>query len=146
MGGRSDSIQGVVDRHNARVLWGFRRVSGGDLNTHILEYNYAADKWSLAENENSTLVEYASTAITPDDAAHGGESFEDTAGYWYDKSLDSHIFQGGAINLIGFDSEHKAADFSGESLLSELVTKEISGAGGFEYVHKCCTTSYFRCC
>ena len=131
-GGRPDSIQGVVDRHNARVLWGFRQVGDGDLNTHILEYNYAADKWSLAEDGNSTLVEYASTAITPDDTAHGGESFDtpSTPNFWYGKSLDSSLFQGGSINLIGFDSEHKAADFSGESLHSELVTKEVTGPGG----------------
>ena len=131
--GTAKHIQGVVDRQNARILWGFRKLDAGEYNSNILEYNYAADKWSLLETPNINLVEYASVPIIPDDVSGGGignESFDDATSDWFDQPLDSPIWQGGDVSLVGFDKEFRIARFDGNALPATIETKELTGASG----------------
>ena len=133
--GNLSELQGVVDRHNARVLWSIRSLDGvAPDNTHVLEYNYAADKWGIAEFAHTHLIAYASTSITPDSSSHGGYSFDNPAQPWYGTSLDSEVWLGGSTSIVGVTPDNELGAFGGDPLQAVLTTKEKVGPHGGQWL------------
>ena len=130
-----NSLEGVVDRHNARVLWSLRHVTGAaPIDTHVLEYNYAADKWAISRLDHTLLLAFATTAITPDSPSHGMDDFDTASSPWYGTSLDSDIWAGGVTDIVGVTDDHRLGAFGVDPLTAVLTTRERMGPQGSQWL------------
>lgn len=117
-----DDMRSAVDRLNQLVLWAFKSSSSAAINDRLIIYNWGADKWSYAEVDTEVIDEYVSSGYDLDTI---GTIL--TAGIDIDSiNVDSTQYQGGALNLMAFNSSHQGATFSGAALTAVLDTKEIS--------------------
>jgi hypothetical protein len=118
-----DSMRGAVDRRNRLVLWAFRTSASAPINDRLIIYNWAADKWSMAEIDTQLIDEFLSPGFTLDELDGPlplGIDLESIP-------VDSDQFAGGNLNLQAFDDQNQAATFDGVPLPATMDTKEISG-------------------
>lgn len=115
--------QGAADPVNKIVYWRYSSVNHArtDTTDRVLIYNYAVDRWSVADVELSWIF----PATSP------GETLEslDALGFTLDTfptSFDSRIFAGGTPLIAGFDENYKLVFFSGTPLEAVIQTGDVS--------------------
>jgi len=111
--------QGAADPVRQVVYWRYQSVNGGSATAtdRVLIYNYALDRWSLANVDLTWIF----PATTP------GETLEslDALGFTLDTfpvPFDSRIFAGGTPLIAGFDTDDKLVFFSGSPLEAVVQT------------------------
>ena len=85
----------------------------------ILIYNYATQKWSLAEASASQIFSQFVGAYTVELMDIISQNLEDI-----NIALDSDFWSGGQLYLGGITNDYKAAIFSGNQLEFEIETSE----------------------
>lgn len=119
-------VVAAADIVNKIVVWAYPGVgnTGGRPN-RLLIYNWAANRWSLAELDIEYILRSYSASYTLDGLDATGYNI-DTLPY----SLDSRYWTGGSLLFSGIDQNHKLGIFSGSSLAASLETGEIDGGKG----------------
>lgn len=121
-------VVGAADPINKMIFWAYPGTgnSSGTPNK-ILIYNWAnqKNKWSIAELECEFLFRAIGLGMTLEGLDNISTSIE-TLPF----SLDSSVWQGGAIQLGAFDTNHNLAFFNGSSLAAVVDTEEIQPFSG----------------
>ena len=117
-----DSMRGAVDLVNRLVVWAFKSSASSAFNNRLIIYNWAADKWSYADVDTECISDYLTPGFTLDalDGPLPGGIDTDSI------PVDSGQYQGGAINLLVFDSSHQSGTFDGTPLTACVETIEDS--------------------
>jgi len=122
--GFSDRICAAVDPFNQLAMWLFPSTSNTANTTGICDkliiYNYATQKWSLAEASASTIFSQFVGAYTVELMDIISENLEKISA-----ALDTDYWSGGQMFLGAIDSDYKAAIFSGTANECEVETAEI---------------------
>ncbi len=133
---------GALDYENSLVIWAFKTASGPNFDRLII-YNWQANRWSFAEVDIESLVEFASVRVSLEGLDTVLQTPEDLAASPVRKAsidamnaigVDSNAFKGGQIFLMAFDTSHRGALFSGTPLIAEIDTKELSFEDSHAYV------------
>lgn len=114
------NVQGSVDRLRNLVFWAFRTSTSSPTFDRIIIYNWATKRWSYAELETEWISEFVSVGYNLDTigAVLGGDI--DSASI----NVDSQVYSGGALTLMGFDTSHISSTFDGPALTAEIDTGE----------------------
>ena len=119
----TDRISCVIDPINQVVCWSYSSVASIDGNPDkIIMYNYAANRWSLAEISHEFIGQISSPPQTLEGVAAISASL-DTLGI----SLDSPVFAGGQFAFAASKAS-KVQTFSGSNLAATLETTEFEPA------------------
>lgn len=117
-------VTSAIDPINTIWMVAYPNASANDgLPNRMFLYNWAADDCAFIDIDTEILLQ----AFTP------GTSLDDltaTTGFDLDSlpfSLDSRVWQGGALAAAAFNSEHKLSFFSGPNLQAEIETGERGG-------------------
>lgn len=122
-----DHVIGSYDPVGDLVLWLFpSSASESGAPDKILIYNWKINRWSYADVSAEWLVRSITPGISPDSMDTPFPSGLDSVPY----SLDSRFFLGGAMQLAGFDSDHKLGYFQGETLAGTIETQEAQPFAG----------------
>ena len=120
----SDRICAAVDPFNQLAMWLFPSTSNATNTTGICDkiiiYNYATQKWSLADASASTIFSQFIGAYTVELMDIISENLENI-----NASLDTDFWSGGQMLLGAINNDYKAAIFSGTSNISEIETSEL---------------------
>lgn len=120
------NMQGTVDRTRNLVYWAFKSSSSSTSFDRILVYNRLAQRWAYAELSVEYIGEFSSVGYNLDTiGAILGGNIDSTS-----ISVDSAAFAGGGTSLLGFNTSHQAATFSGAALTAEIDTSEYEVAEG----------------
>ena len=119
----TDRIVAAVDPFNQLAMWLYPSASNTSNTTgicdKILIYNYATQKWSLAEASASQIFSQFVGAYTVELMDIISQNLEDI-----NIALDSDFWSGGQLYLGGITNDYKAAIFSGNQLEAEIETSE----------------------
>jgi hypothetical protein len=114
-------VQGAVDPAQKIVYWAYPGSGSSDGRPNkLLIYSWAYNRWSHAEVEAEYMFRHVSTAATLDDVHAAFPDGIDTI----PGSLDDSRWQGGAVNMAGFDTDHKLGHFAGDNLAATVETGE----------------------
>ena len=120
----TDRICAAVDPFNQLAMWLFPSTSNTANTTGICDqiiiYNYATQKWSLAEASASTIFSQFVGAYTVELMDIISENLENI-----NAALDTDYWSGGQMLLGAIDSDYKAAIFSGTANECEIETSEL---------------------
>ena len=120
----TDRIVAAVDPFNQLALWLYPSANNTNNTTgicdRILIYNYATQKWSLAEVSASFIFSQFVGAYTVELMDIISTNLEDI-----NIALDTDFWSGGQLYLGAIDSNYKAAIFSGNALEAEIETSEL---------------------
>ena len=120
----SDRICAAVDPFNQLALWLFPSTSNATNTTGICDkiiiYNYATQKWSLADASASTIFSQFVGAYTVELMDIISQNLENISA-----ALDTDYWSGGQMLLGAVDSDYKAAIFSGTANECEIETSEL---------------------
>jgi hypothetical protein len=119
----TDRIVAAIDPFNQLAMWLYPSASNTSNTTgicdRILIYNYATQKWSLAEASASQIFSQFVGAYTVELMDIISQNLEDI-----NIALDSDFWSGGQLLLGGITNDFKAAIFSGNQLEAEIETSE----------------------
>jgi len=119
----TDRIVAAVDPFNQLAMWLYPSANNTNNTTgicdRILIYNYATQKWSLAEASASQIFSQFVGAYTVELMDIISQNLEDI-----NIALDSDFWSGGQLYLGGITNDFKAAIFSGNELEFEIETSE----------------------
>jgi hypothetical protein len=119
----TDRIVAAVDPFNQLAMWLYPSASNTSNTTgicdRILIYNYATQKWSLAEASASQIFSQFVGAYTVELMDIISQNLDDI-----NIALDSDFWSGGQLYLGGITNDYKAAIFSGNQLEFEIETSE----------------------
>jgi len=122
--GFSDRICAAVDPFNQLAMWLFPSTSNTANTTGICDkliiYNYATQKWSLADASASTIFSQFVGAFTVELMDIISENLENI-----NAALDTDYWSGGQMLLGAIDSDYKASIFSGTANECEVETAEL---------------------
>lgn len=113
-------VHAAFDPQNQIIIWaypGAGNTSGRP--NKLLVYNWAYQRWAVIEQEVEYVFNSFAEGITMDELDAYYASVDAVP-----ESLDSSIWQGGAILLSGFDSSHIMGNFSGTALAAVVRTSE----------------------
>jgi hypothetical protein len=118
-------VSAAIDPVSKTCFWAYPGAgnSGGNPN-RLLAYNWAVDRWSLAEVETELLFRALSFGTSLEGLDAVAPSLDALP-----FSLDSRAWTGGRILLAGFDAAHRLAYFNGAPLAPAVETAEIAPAG-----------------
>lgn len=120
----SDRIVSAVDPFNQLALWLYPSANNTNNTTgicdRILIYNYATQKWSIAEASASTIFTQFVGAYTVELMDIISQNLENI-----NIALDTDFWNGGQLYLGAIDSDYKAAIFAGNQLEAEIETSEL---------------------
>ena len=120
----SDRICAAVDPFNQLAMWLYPSTANATNTTGICDkiiiYNYATQKWSLADASASTIFSQFVGAFTVELMDIISENLENI-----NAALDTDYWSGGQMLLGGIDSDYKAAIFSGTANECEIETSEL---------------------
>ena len=124
-----DRISGIADPINNLVVWAYPsgQSTAGTPDKLIL-YNWTSGRWSTAGLSCEILARLATSGYTLEQLDTFGTLDALAAG------LDSRVWSGGQQFLAAFDTDHKAAQFTGAALAATIETNEITGDGNMVYV------------
>ena len=129
----SDRICSAVDPFNQLALWLYPSASNTSNTTGVCDrliiYNYATEKWSLAESNASFIFSQFVGAYTVELMDIISQNLENI-----NIALDTDFWSGGQLLLGAIDSDFKAAIFSGTSNEIEIETSEVELYPGFRSV------------
>tara|TARA_S200002703_G_scaffold64766_2_gene56018 strand:- start:146 stop:1600 length:1455 start_codon:yes stop_codon:yes gene_type:complete len=117
-----DEISAAVDPLNTLVVWSYPGSGNTGGANKLLIYNWAIDKWSYAETSAQFLASAYSGAYDLEDLDNINTNL-DLIPY----SLDSRVWQEGALVLSGFDENNKYGGFVGSNLEAKVTTAEFGG-------------------
>ena len=119
----TDRMVAAVDPFNQLAMWLYPSANNTSNTTgicdRILIYNYATQKWSLAEASASQIFSQFVGAYTVELMDIISQNL-DTINI----ALDSDFWSGGQLYLGGITNDYKAAIFSGNQLEFEIETSE----------------------
>ena len=120
----SDRIVAAVDPFNQLALWLYPSANNTNNTTgicdRILIYNYATQKWSIAEATASQIFSQFVGAYTVELMDIISQNLDDI-----NIALDTDFWSGGQLYLGAIDNNYKAAIFSGNQLEAEIETSEL---------------------
>ena len=120
----SDRICAAVDPFNQLAMWLYPSSSNTTNTTGICDkiiiYNYATQKWSLADASASTIFSQFVGAYTVELMDIISQNLENVSA-----ALDTDYWSGGQMLLGAIDSDYKAAIFSGTANECEIETSEL---------------------
>lgn len=121
--GGSAYLRGAVDRINSRILWAFSTTGSSTAPfNRLLIYDVRSDRWSYAIIDTECIADLASPGYHLDNI---GTIL--TRGIDLDSiPVDSPDYQGGALQLSAFTTNHELATFSGTPLNAVIDTDELS--------------------
>ena len=117
-----DRISCTIDPENQCVMWGYPSVSGTGNPDRIIVYNYAVQKWSIAELDHELL----SSSLTPSFSLEALDSISSTL-EGLTTSLDSRFYSGGFFQLSA-GKDKKIHTITGAPLSAVLETTEFEPA------------------
>jgi len=120
--GEPESIQGVVDRKNQLVLWGFKSTAASPVMDRVVIYNFAANRWSwgalgaqfMFERVSSQYDQPLDDLDTPYPLGIDLQSIP----------MDEPAFKDD-LEVMAFDGDNKAASFNGAARTARITTKEV---------------------
>jgi len=125
-----DRICAAVDPFNQLALWLYPSVNNTSNTTgicdRILIYNYATQKWSLANASASTIFAQFVGAYTVELMDIISQNLDQI-----NIALDTDFWSGGQLFLGAIDNDYKAAIFSGTDNEGEIETSEVELYPGF---------------
>ena len=120
----TDRIVSAVDPFNQLALWLYPSVSNTNNTTgicdSILVYNYATQKWSLAQANASQIFSQFVGAYTVELMDIISQNLDNI-----NIALDTDFWNGGQLYLGAINTDFKAAIFAGNQLEAEMETKEL---------------------
>lgn len=121
-------VVGAADVRNHLILWAYPSVQSIDgMPDRILVYNWAIDRWSLAEVTCETLVRMLTIGYTLDE-------LQSILGYDELREipypLSSRVWARGASNVGVFDANHQLAFLDSTPLEAVVDTAEMQAAPG----------------
>ena len=129
----SDRICAAVDPFNQLALWLYPSASNTSNTTGICDrliiYNYATEKWSLAEADASFIFSQFVGAYTVELMDIISQNLENI-----NIALDTDFWSGGQLLLGAIDSDYKAAIFSGTANEIEIETSEVELYPGYRSI------------
>ena len=118
----TDRISCAIDPENQVVMWGYPSVNGFGNPDRILAYNYAVQKWSIAELDHEIL----SSSLTPSFSVEALDTISSTL-EGLTTSLDSRFYSGGFFQLSA-GKDKKIHTITGAPLEATLETTEFEPA------------------
>ena len=118
----TDRISCAIDPENQVVMWGYPSVNGIGNPDRILAYNYAVQKWSIAELDHELL----SSSLTPSFSVEALDTISSTL-EGLTTSLDSRFYSGGFFQLSA-GKDKKIHTITGAPLEATLETTEFEPA------------------
>ena len=118
----TDRISCAIDPENQVVMWGYPSGDGTGNPDRILAYNYAVQKWSIAELDHELL----SSSLTPSFSVEGLDTISSTL-EGLTTSLDSRFYSGGFFQLSA-GKDKKIHTITGAPLAATLETTEFEPA------------------
>jgi len=122
----ADKVTSAIDPINTIWLVAYpNTASATGLPNRMFLYNWATDDCSFIDIDTEIILSAFSPGTALDD-------LETVTGFDLDSllfSLDSRVWQGGALVLAGFDRDHMLGFFSGSTLEAEIETQERENAG-----------------
>lgn len=120
----TDRIVATVDPFNQLALWLYPSVANTNNTTgicdRILIYNYATQKWSIAEVNASQIFSQFVGAYTVELMDIISTNLDNI-----NIALDTDFWNGGQLYLGAIDNDFKAAIFAGNALEAEIETREL---------------------
>jgi len=120
----TDRIVSTVDPFNQLALWLYPSVANTNNTTgicdRILIYNYATQKWSVAEVNASQIFSQFVGAYTVELMDIISTNLDNI-----NIALDTDFWNGGQLYLGAIDNDFKAAIFAGNALEAEIETREL---------------------
>ena len=120
----ADRICAAVDPFNQLAMWLYPSASNTANTTGICDkiiiYNYATQKWSLADCDASTIFSQFVGAYTVDLMDIISENLDQI-----NIALDTDFWNGGQMLLGAIDNDFKAAIFSGTANEGTIETREL---------------------
>ena len=120
----TDRIVATVDPFNQLALWLYPSVANTNNTTgicdRILIYNYATQKWSIAEVNASQIFSQFVGAYTVELMDIISTNLDNI-----NIALDTDFWSGGQLYLGAIDNDFKAAIFAGNALEAEMETREL---------------------
>ena len=119
----TDRIKAATDPFNQLAMWAYPSkdaVASGGICDKIIIYNYATQKWSLAEAQTSVLFPQFVGAFTVELMDIISQNLENI-----NAALDTDYWNGGQMFLGAINEDYKAAIFSGNSNQCEVETSEM---------------------
>lgn len=115
-------IKASIDPINNLVIWAYPSVaSNGELDKQII-FNWKNNRWSQANYSLSHIGQSVSLGYTLEDLDTVSASIDAMT-----ESLDSRVWQGGEVSLMGFNSAWKMGYFTGDAKAVTIETKEVGG-------------------
>ena len=122
----ADKVTSAIDPINTIWLVAYpTTASAGGLPNRMFLYNWATDDCSFIDIDTEIILSAFSPGTALDDLDSVTNLNLDTLTF----SLDSRVWQGGALVLAGFDRTHRLGFFSGAPLEAEIETAERENAG-----------------
>ena len=129
----SDRICAAVDPFNQLALWLYPSAQNTSNTTGICDrliiYNYATEKWSLAEANASFIFSQFVGAYTVELMDIISQNLENI-----NIALDTDFWSGGQLLLGAIDTDYKAAIFSGTANEIEIETSEVELYPGYRSI------------
>jgi hypothetical protein len=120
----TDRIVATVDPFNQLALWLYPSANNTNNTTgicdRILIYNYATQKWSIAEVNASQIFSQFVGAYTVELMDIISTNLDNI-----NIALDTDFWSGGQLYLGAIDSDFKASIFAGNDLEAEIETREL---------------------
>lgn len=124
-GSLQTKMTATIDRRRRLVMWSYP-ANGATENNETLIYNWASDRWSYASHGHATLSEWATEGYTLEELDTAVSTNLDTQTV----SLDSDLYKGGDVNVIGFDTLGAGNLYEGTPGEALLIGGESVGEGG----------------
>ena len=114
--------QGAADPNQNIVFWRYKSVdyNSTEASDRVIIYNYALDKWSLANAELTWICDATTPGVTLEGLANYFSSLDDVT-----PSLDSRYWRGGTPLIAGFNTSYQLGFFSGLPMEAVLSTNAL---------------------
>lgn len=113
-------ITAEVDPNNQVVFFSYPSQASTDgTPDKLLIYNYALDRWAIAEVTTELIGRFKSLSITWDGLDNNYATIDDV-----DISFDSSTWVGGVLSFVGFNTSNQMLTFSGSNLAATVCTEE----------------------
>ena len=120
--GSVDRISCAIDPENQVVMWGYPSLSGVGNPDRVLIYNYAVQRWSVADLEHEVLASSLTPAFSVETLDTLSSSLDGLTA-----SLDSRFYAGGFFQLSA-GKDKKIHTLTGAPLAATLETTEFEPA------------------
>lgn len=114
----NELVTASIDPLNKLVVWGFP-IEGSANAKRLYMFNWEDRRWGQADIEVELLLQSRTRGYTLEELDTISTDIETLT-----PTLDSPLWKGGALQFAAFDSDHKLAHFTGDTLQATLETGE----------------------